>query len=789
MKIGIITFWNSQDNYGQVMQCYALQAYLKKQGHDVALIRYVATQKQDGYIIAILKKLSKACSLKYIKSYINYRKSLKSQAEFLKSNPRYFDEFRAKYISSTEKVYVGYRDLWIEDWSSYDALICGSDQIWSYSTEENLRAYYLNFGQIELKRIAYAASFGRTVLPDDYNAILPKLLSQIDSIGLREQSGVKLCKGVGRNDAQLVCDPTLLLTGQDYLQAIIKNEVGVTDTLFCYLLNWETLFPYVELKQFVQKQSLKVCFVPAHGVESKQYFEPESDLSISSWFDSIVSSRYVVTNSFHGTVFSLLLHRPFVSFPLTGISSGMNDRLVTLLSYLGLENRIYSEETSIDDILKKTIDWEAVDRKLQGFRAISTNFLDTALQKKKIDTNNVKTVCFQTNGGVNHDFGGLDRVTELLADYFENQGIKVYYLSFTRRIGTENERQYYFPDERNFRSNANIVFYNKFLEDKQIDVLINQEGNVNIVLPCNLEKKPLYLTVLHFAPNYIPNSYFDYRISKLNIPLSLKKILNFLICKTFVNTLFLNYLRAKLGINYQYQVNCCDWFVLLSNRFKLDMLRFFPKDLPYNICAINNPSTFSSEESRFGLKDKKNILLYVGRMEIGQKRLDLLLRIWKVLSTESEDWCLKLVGDGPDLCVLKQMAVEKNIQRVSFEGKQNPRRYYEEASIFCLTSEAEGWGMVLVEAQSYGCVPVVFNSYSSIPDIIQNGETGFVVDAFDERQYEAKIRELQQNVELRQYMAEKCRANVECFSITNIGNQWIRLFSMGQRQKEYVSKF
>lgn len=785
MKIGVITFWDSNDNYGQIMQCYALQTYLKKLGHDVVLIRYIATKNKKKHTF-LLKTISKLFSLKHVKCYMDYRRNLKKQAAFLESHPRAFDKFRTKYISSTEKVYVGYRSLWTEDWSSYDALICGSDQVWSYTSEDNLRAFYLNFGQFELKRIAYAASFGRVVLPDDYKTIFPKLLEQIDAIGLREQSGVKLCQDAGRNDAQLVCDPTLLLAGQDYLQNILNKKVQVTDSLFCYLLNWDTLFPYEELKRFVQKEILKVHFVPAHGVEDKQYFEPYSDLSIPSWLHGIASARYAVTNSFHGTVFCILLHRPFVSFPLVGVSSGMNDRLVTLLSYLGLEDRIYSNGTSIEDLLIKPINWADVDDKLQKFQAMSATFLETSLQKKKKTVNGIKAICFQTNGGVNHDFGGLDRVTELLADYFEKQGIKVYYLSFTRRPGTENIRQYYLPDEKKYRSESNIAFYNKFLEEKQIDILINQEGNVNIVLPCNLKRKPLFLTVLHFAPNYIPDYYFEHRISKLNIPTTVKKLLNLLVCHTIIKNCALDYLREKLRKNYQYQVNCCDWFILLSNRFKADLSQFFPGSLPYNICAINNPSTFFPQEAKTTIREKKNVLLYVGRLEIGQKRLDLLLKMWKVLSLEREDWYLKLVGDGPDSSLLKRMVAENKIQRVLFEGKQNPQRYYEEASIFCLTSgAAEGWGMVLVEAQLYGCVPVVFNSYSSVPDIVQDGVTGFVVEAFNESQYIARIRELQQDVNLRQYMSEKCQDNINRFSITHIGGQWLQLFSMAvQRRKK-----
>lgn len=787
MKIGVITFWNSQDNYGQVLQCYALQSFLKKEGHEVLLIKYIPTaNEKDRW--ALLKKIPKLLDFRYVRAYMQYRKHKTQQNRFLQCHPRLFNDFREEFISSTEKVYNGFRSLWEEDWSSFDALICGSDQVWSYSSEENLRAYFLDFGQFELKRIAYAASFGRKTLPNDYALMFPQLLSKIDSIGLRENSGVDLCKAVGRNDATLVCDPTLLLEGMDYLHNIVRVQNVETNSIFCYLLNWETVFPYEELKQFAQNESLTVNFVPAHGVELLDYFPPMDDLSIPSWLNSLSSAKYAVTNSFHGTVFCILLHRPFVSLPLTGTSVGMNDRLKTLLTYLGLENRIFSSDKTIESILHCPIDWDYVDKKLQEFRSLSALFLKQALSTRTSPKNEVKTICFQTNGGVNHDFGGLDRVTELLANYFESQGITVYYLSFTKREGTDNSRQYYLPDASNLRSTANIEYYNRFLQEKQVDVLINQEGNVNIALPCLLKQKPLLLTVLHFAPNYIPDYYFNHRISKLQVPSLIKKALYGIVCKTGLNSVLLKYLRNKLKHNYHFQMELCDQFIMLSDRFKKDMAYFFPNQLPYNVSAINNPSTFS-DASTVDVTNKSSVVLYVGRMEIGQKRLDLLLRIWDKVVRHHPSWILKLVGDGPDLEMLQRKVVDLSIPNVSFEGVQNPRKYYEEASIFCLTSgAAEGWGMVLVEAQFFGCVPLAFNSYSSILDIIESGKTGFVIPAFDEDRYCMELMKLMDDDELRKKMAQNAIESSRRYALDTIGEKWLNLFSVVDSYKKRIKR-
>lgn len=774
MKIGVITFWDSQDNYGQIMQCYALQTYLRNLGHDVVLIKYKPTSKKTAS-----KSFFRKISPNYIKAYLKFRREHKKHCQFLQKHPRFFDDFRNKYIKSTSKTYVGFRSLWIEDWSSYDALICGSDQVWSYTSEENLRAYFLDFGNASLKRIAYAASFGRDKLPEDYEKKFPDLLKKIDSIGLREISGVELCRNAGRIDAQLVCDPTLLLSGSDYLENIIQKPVESKDSVFCYLLNWETLFPYDEMKLFAQQKKLSVDFVPAHGIESCQYFEPMENLSIPSWLEGISSSRYVVTNSFHGTVFSILMHKPFISCPLLGGSAGMNNRLITLLSHLGLQNRIYSKEKSFSDLLTAPIDWNSVDEKLQEFKSLSENFLEKSLFKKRNpERKEIRNICFQTNGGVNHRFGGLDRVTEILADYFERRGFNVYYLSFIYRSGTENDRQYYLPNSKKLKSKENIRFYNDFLKKKNIDVLINQEGNVDIILPCLLENRPLLFTALHFAPNYIPDYYFFNKISKLEVPAFFKEILKKTLICTGLNNYFLQCLRKKLQQNYYKQIQCCDCFILLSEYFKKDLSFFFPKQLPCNVIAINNPATFSLDKNNVDLFRKQNVLLYVGRLEIGQKRLDLLLKIWKKISLKNKDWKLKIVGEGPDRTFLEQMVVDLKIERVSFEGQQNPRIYYEEASIFCLTSGcAEGWGMVLVEAQTYGCIPIVFNSYSSVYDIISNEKSGFIIDELNEDEYENKILTLMGCSQLRDKMAMNCIEQAKHFSIERIGEQWIDLFT------------
>jgi hypothetical protein len=379
MKIGIITFWNSQDNYGQLLQCFALQHYLKKQGHQPFLIRYIPQVKAKTKLERITS-LWKLLSPTHVKAYKKFREDHKKSAIFDAKNPRYFDDFRAEHIDFSASIYHNLNDLKNENWVA-DAFICGSDQIWSYSPiKENIEAFFLQFAPSKAKVISYAASFGRPELPSDYLNMLPNLLEKFNNVSLREETGVTLCKQANRNDATLVCDPTLLLMGSDYIASIVKKEVKETNTVFTYLLNWETDFPLDEIKALIANEKLEMNFVGAHGMENRNLFPFFDDLTISSWLQKMASSKYTFTNSFHGTVLSILLKRSFVTFPLSGVSAKMNGRITTLLTLLGLENRIYSPEKSIEEILEQAIDWDLVEEKLNAFRAESALFLENALK-------------------------------------------------------------------------------------------------------------------------------------------------------------------------------------------------------------------------------------------------------------------------------------------------------------------------------------------------------------------------------------------------------------------------
>ena len=463
MKIGIITFWNSQDNYGQIMQSFALYSYLVSIGHDVVIIRYLPNQSTST-----LDKITKI-SPWHLWAYYKYRKNQKS-FHTLNDVKREFDNFRRMHMIYTDKVYHGFAQLWEEDWTYYDAFVCGSDQIWSPKPDEQLNAYFLQFAPFKSLRIAYAPSFGRSELPKEYQTQLHRLLQHFDAVSVREEEGVGFCKD-SNIDCQMVCDPTLLLQDATYRQLTGVSERD--NMAFCYLIGWDTLFPIEEIRKIVSTKYDGVHYFCTNG--QKQFFSYERDQTIENWLGSIQKSQIVFTNSFHGTVFSILSHTPFVAFPLTGKSAVMNNRLFSILGRLGLDNRIYDEDKNLHRLIETPIDWNNVDNKLHQFRVISENFLCQALQGKERRCEH--NICFLTSGAVHHNYGGLDRVTELLADYFYRMGAKVYFVSQRKREIYHGDNQYFLPNSEKFHTEDNAKWLNDFIKSNNIDILINQEGN------------------------------------------------------------------------------------------------------------------------------------------------------------------------------------------------------------------------------------------------------------------------------------------------------------------------
>ena len=347
MKIGIMTFWWSNDNYGQLLQCYALQKYLRDLGHEAYLIRYqlqgdCVKDPPPPLITKVYKALNPIKVCKFVINKIkNYNKRHKLAQE-RKQNSRLFELFREKYIVQSPQTYNSLKELQSNP-PEADIYIVGSDQVWNfYSVFDKLKtiahAYFLDFGGDNIRRMSYAASWGRTEISDDEIKELSPLLKRFDYISVREESGIELCKKCGCNDPEWVCDPTLLLDANTYRTIYNENEIRKPESkyLLLYMLGNECDFDVETVYDFAAKKGLEVVFVSGNNLidSHQQYFA-----TIPEWLYLVDNAEYVITNSFHCGVFSTIFHKQFGIIPLTGKLVGMNARMLSLFELRGTDNR------------------------------------------------------------------------------------------------------------------------------------------------------------------------------------------------------------------------------------------------------------------------------------------------------------------------------------------------------------------------------------------------------------------------------------------------------------------
>lgn len=352
MKIGIMTYWWASDNYGQLLQCYALQRYLRDLGHEAFIIRYNYNNEGIRIKVPVWKRALKALNPVIFYKYFE-RKILRKR--ILEINKvREFDVFRSKYISLSNDFYAKYENLRVAP-PEADAYIVGSDQVWNFSfadfsgVKNVVHAYMLDLGRENVKRLSYAASWGVSAISDDLRKEITPLLKKFDYVSVREQKGLDLCKQCGVDNAEWVCDPTLLLDAESYRTLYRENEIRKPQKkyIFVYMLNNQYEFNLDSIYRFAKERNLDVIFVTGnYKAEKRKLFYA----TIPEWLYLIDNAEYVISNSFHCAVFSILFKKQFGVVKLSGIHSGMNTRLDSLFDLFSISERyIRDDDFSILD--------------------------------------------------------------------------------------------------------------------------------------------------------------------------------------------------------------------------------------------------------------------------------------------------------------------------------------------------------------------------------------------------------------------------------------------------------
>lgn len=379
MKIAILT-QPLGHNYGGLLQAYALQTYFKNLGYEVETL----DRRSPEVIIKVAKKYIRAF-IKLLLGRIESIPTSKRQAYVLSELASFRDRrlIMSPKISSEEALREYYRLCDI------DIFVVGSDQVWRPRYSPSIMNFYLDFLEdmgSSAKRIAYAASFG----VDDWEYTpemtqrCKQLAQKFDAISVRESSAIGLCEDKLGVTAQWVVDPTLLLDVSDY-KKLIKEKCDDNPHAGCvlsYILDSEP--EKKSIANMVGKSLGKTVFsikpeytvgqVPANELDKCKF------PSVESWLQAFNDASFVVTDSFHGTIFSILFNKPFITI---GNSSRGMARFESLLSQFDLKERmVLQKDERISYLVRNNIDWIEVNRKHIYFSAVGKNFIENHISLK-----------------------------------------------------------------------------------------------------------------------------------------------------------------------------------------------------------------------------------------------------------------------------------------------------------------------------------------------------------------------------------------------------------------------
>lgn len=361
-KIAIVTLHRVY-NYGSALQAYATQKVFEKAGHEAVVVDYITplrTKKKlywsGGSTASRLKRMA-------------YRVG-KAGSIFLKEMT--FGRFVNKQLNLT-KQYIAAEDL-EKDPPMADIYVTGSDQTWNSDYNGGVdRGFFLDFIPEDKKRIAFAASFGKEVLDEDEISATKRYIDRYSHLSVREDSATEILRGLGRNDAVQILDPTLQLTKEEWLPMASKRLIKDKYIVLMLLYNEDNnATDYA--RKLADKMGLKLVKL---SWESKKPAEADVLMTHRSPADFLSLFHYaefVVTNSFHGLAFSVNLEKQFVVVP----RNAYNSRIDSLLRLCGLTERLVHNQEEVYDCAGRKIDYETVRPILCREREKAKEFIQSA---------------------------------------------------------------------------------------------------------------------------------------------------------------------------------------------------------------------------------------------------------------------------------------------------------------------------------------------------------------------------------------------------------------------------
>lgn len=392
MNIGIVSLYGwlkVWDNYGTLLQNYALQVVLKRMGHSPYWIRTRVAAPGFREPVAVARRVGevmKVVTRRILSPLLGPSVSARL-AEFNRRHPREFGAFLERHVPRSPREY-SLPELRTHP-PEADAYIVGSDQVWRDVTSLN----FLDFGDREIRRIAYAVSAPWPALDQEWLGNARAHVGRFQAISVREREGVDVCRAIGVPDAMHVIDPTLLLDAADYLR-IVQEEKTDAESLgrfaLAYFVNIDRLeqVPWDASLALTAQRELALKVVPLQGAElvvPSMYCHVPTP---TGWISAFHRAECVVTNSYHGALFAVIMQRPFLVCLQGGATAPENCRFTSILEPLGLADRMLASADwtalsgeMLDARMFAPIDWTSVAARLRVLRERSTAFLVDALAR------------------------------------------------------------------------------------------------------------------------------------------------------------------------------------------------------------------------------------------------------------------------------------------------------------------------------------------------------------------------------------------------------------------------
>lgn len=381
-KLGICICYQV-NNYGSQLQSYATTVELKRRNIDFEIIRY-KKKFTPKLILSLIPRLFNPVFVSE-RFFLRYPKKirLKLDREFNKNNSRRvacISKFSKERFTDFSPLYYGYEEL-CKASKNYDGIMVGSDQLWAPSGITS-NFYNLMFVNDDVLKISYAASIGVSKIKEKLHKLYSTFLSRIDFISVRENTAKKLVEELSTNTAEVVVDPVLLLSGEDWLREIENKKLYEEPYIFAYFLGKTPEYRKAVTK-FAKEKGLKI--VTCHHMDSYNKADLDFgdyapyDVGPEEFVNLIRNAEYVFTDSFHGSVFSVLYKKQFMVFNRYSNQSisSKNSRIDSFCENYGLHDRRFAGDINAVD---NETDYTSVLEKVEQHRQKSLAFLDKALK-------------------------------------------------------------------------------------------------------------------------------------------------------------------------------------------------------------------------------------------------------------------------------------------------------------------------------------------------------------------------------------------------------------------------